>query len=245
MNRLALTLAASLLALAAHCAVAADPPRLAPFDGEWSLTFQVDTKPGGESFQTTQGARVSPYDLHFSATLASFRFESDRTLKLEVRENTPLFISSTSRFGAVTWWDLQNYNGLLKATGNGSGQDRERKLNLSLSWSIAQGTGFTRDSAGASMTYRSSQDGSQLTITNAAGTGTFTFEPWKSTWELQPERIEQAEIGPDEVIETATYRGRRNQRLTPLDPQGFSPPLPVIERIELKQVRPLKLVPRG
>jgi hypothetical protein len=235
----------ALSVLLPHFTAAADPPRSALFDGEWSLTFRVDTKPGGESFTTTQGVAVSSYDLHFSATMPSFRFANDRSLNPEIRDNTRLSVSSTARFGDVTWWDRQSYSGLVKVTGKGSGEAHDRQVNMTLSWSMAQGIGFTRDSAGTSMTYRSSQDGSKLTITNEAGTGTFTFEPWKSTWELKPERIEQVEISPDEMIETATYRGRRSVRLTPLDPKGFSPPLPVSEEIELKQVRPLKLVPRG
>lgn len=244
MIRVALTCAGTMIALAAHFAAAAEPPNIQPFDGEWSLTFRVDTKPGGASFTTTQGVAVSPYHLHFSAT-TSFRFENDRTLKREVRENTPLSINSTARFGSVTWWDSQGYSGLLRVTGNGAGEAGNRNVKLTLDWSIAQGTGFTRDSVGTSMTYRSSQDGSKLTITNDAGTGIFAFEPWKSIWELKPERIEQVEISPDEVMETATYRGRRSVRLTPLDPKGFSPPLPVSEEIELKQMRPLRLVARG
>jgi hypothetical protein len=226
---------------------AAEPPDKAPFDGQWSLEFRVNTKPGGEEFTTRQGVSVSPYHLHFHAAIESLQFQDDRSVKVEARENTPLTISSTSRFGGVTLWDHQNHRGLLRAEGLGSGDRQNRTVKLTINWIYLEGTGFASDSFGTSSSYRgrTSDDGTSVTLTNEAGTRTLPIQMWKSTWELKAENIEQTEVSPDCLVETATYRARQTTRLTPLDPGGFSPPLPVIEEIELKQVRQLNLVPRG
>ena len=109
-----------------------------------------------------------------------------------------------------------------------------------------EGNGFSWDSFGNSSSHRSryAEDTATVTLT-WNGSQTFPFEMWKSAWELKPVSIEQTEVGPDLIVETASYHGRKATRLTPLDPGGLSPPLPVLEEIKLKQVRYLGLVPRG
>ena len=222
-------------------------PANAPFDGEWTLDFRVHTRPGGESFTTRQGMSVSPYQFQFHSVGRPFRFEEDRSLQLDVRENASLRILSTSRFGDVTLWDRQSHFGRLHLEGSGMGEGKDRTVKLAIRWGCLAGTGFTSDSFGTSSTYREqmSEDGTQITLSNEAGTQTLPFELWKSNWELKPISIEQREVSPDVIVETATYSGRRGTRVSPLDPGGFSPPLPVTEEIELKQVRQLELVPRG
>jgi hypothetical protein len=110
-----------------------------------------------------------------------------------------------------------------------------------------EGNGFSWDSFGNSSSHRSryAEDTATVTLSNETGSQTLPFEMWKSAWELKPESIEQTEVRPDLIVETATYHGRKATRLTPLDPGGLSPPLPVLEEIKLKQVRYLGLVPRG
>jgi hypothetical protein len=136
---------------------------------------------------------------------------------------------------------------MVKVEGVGEGDEQNRRLKLSIRWISASGTGFTSDSAGTSMHYRSraSDDAASVTITNEAGTGTFPFKMWESAWELSSPVITEVEQGPDIVTQTAAYRSRRESKLSPLDPGGFSPPLPVVEEIELIQKREMKLVPRG
>ena len=242
------TLPIALAALWAPFAHGAEPTRNSSFDGEWSLEFRVNTKPGGESFTTRQGAAVSPYHLHFQATRQPFRFASDGSIKLDIRDETPLTIQSTTRYGeAVTAWDRQQHRGLVRLVGSGTGEGRDRQVKLTIRWIYVEGNGFMSDSFGGSSNYvwRAAEDATTITISNQAGATTLPLEMWKSTWELKPESIEQTEVSPDVIVETVIYRGRQAARLSPLDPGGFSPPLPVIEEIELRQVRQLNLVPRG
>jgi hypothetical protein len=227
-------------------AIGADPES-APFDGEWSLEFRVNTRPGGETFTTTQGGSVSPYHLNYQATIESFRFQSDRSVRLDERERPALNIQSTARFGDVTSWDRQNHQGRLHLQGAGTGQGQDRILKLTIRWGGHQGTGVMSDSFGTSSAYRwaMSEEGTHITMSNEGGTRTLPFGLWKSVWEIRPQAIERREISADVIQETVTYRGRQPNRLAPLDPGGFSPPLPVTEEIEFKQVRQLKFVPRG
>ncbi|HEX5104237.1 MAG TPA: hypothetical protein VFV87_10525 [Pirellulaceae bacterium] len=219
----------------------------APFDGEWSLEFRVNTRPGGASFTTTQGLAVSPYHFNFRAPIESFRFQDHRRVRLEQREDSTLSIRSTTRISTVTLWDRQNHQGRIHVDGAGSGEAADRRLKLTIHWGLSSGTGFSSDNFGTSQTTRAlmSEDGTQITLSNEAGTRTFGFDLWKSTWELKPAAIEKRTVGEDVIEETTTFRGQRNVSITPLDPGGFTPALPVIEAIELKQFRQLKLVPRG
>lgn len=225
----------------------AEPPDNSPFDGQWSLEFRVNTKPGGETFTTTQGMAVSAYNLNFHAASRPFRFQDDRSVKLVIREPASLAISQTARYGDVTLWDRQQHRGLVLVEGRGTGDEQDRQVSLTIRWIGVEGNGFVSDSFGTSSNYRwrYAEDAATVTISNEAGSGTFPFKMWKSAWELKPESIERTEISPDVIVETATYRSQRATRLTPLDPKEFSPPLPVIEEIKLKQVRQLNLVPRG
>lgn len=60
---------------------------------------------------------------------------------------------------------------------------------------------------------------------------------FKSDWKLQPTSIEQQEEAPDVIREVTTYEGRREIR------EADGPPL--TERLRVRQVRYLNLVPRG
>ena len=224
-----------------------DDPDNAPFDGEWSLELRVNTRPGGASFTTTQGMAVAPYNFHFNAPIESFRFQNHRSVKLAQRAGTSLGIQSTGRFGEVIVKDNQNHQGRIHVEGEGSGEAEDRKLKLTCRWGLSSGTGVATDNFGTSQSYRAqmSEDGTQITLANEAGTRTLKFDLWKSDWELTPTSIEEREISEDVIEERTIYRGRREVRLTPLDPGGFSPALPVTEEIELKQIRQLKLIPRG
>lgn len=237
----------ALLLLVSWTPTSGAQPDNAPFDGEWSLEFRVNTRPGGASFTTTQGIAVSPYHFNFQAPINNFRFQQDRSVKLEKREGTSLSIRQTARTSVVVMWDRQKHQGRIHVEGAGSGEGDDRQLKLKIRWGLSSGVAFSSDNFGTSQTTRSqmSEDGTQITLSNEAGTGTFAFDLWKSEWELKPTAIEQREVGEDVIEERATYRGRRTIRLSPMDPGGFSPPLPVIEEIELKQVRQLNLVPRG
>lgn len=238
----------ALVGLWASLAPGAEPSRDVSFDGEWSLEFRVNTKPGGESFATRQGLSVSPFHLHFHATKRAFRFDESGSVRVEVREQTPLTISSTTRVGgAVMAWDRQRHRGLVRLEGSGTGERENRQIKLDIRWIYVAGNGFLSDSFGTSSNYfwRASEDAATVTISNEAGTTTLPLEMWKSNWELKPASSEQTEVSPEVMVETTIYRGRRATHLSPLDPGGFSPPLPVVEEIELKQVRQLNLVPRG
>ena len=243
------SLAAAFAAAVAH---GANPQGPHSFDGQWSLEFRVDTKPGGESFTTRQGIVVSPMHFQFHSAKDLFQFRDDRQVKLEDRDRARLAVNLVGHHPAgFTLTDRGQWRGLLRVEGSGSGDGPDRKVQLVLSWTAVEGIQFTTESqTGTSQTtrLRASEDATSLTLTNEAGTVTLPNTTiWTSQWELSATSIERSETGPGVIMETATYRDRRQTRLFPLDPspEPFSPPLPVVEEIELKQVRHLKLVPRG
>ena len=219
----------------------------APFDGQWSLEFRVTTRPGGESFTTTQGIAVAPFTWHFLATTDDFRFNDDRTAKFEERQQARLQTSSLGRFASVTITDRFTAGGLVRAEATGTGDEERRQVRLTLQWSLTAGSGIAASTPGGSSHHRwqAADDASTVTLTNEAGSRSFPNLVWTSQWNLAPASIDRRELAPDSIMETAVYRGRRTSRLDKVDPVGFTPPLPVIEEIELRQTRHLKLVPRG
>jgi hypothetical protein len=229
------------LSLAASCATAGSVSLLAqekasskiPYEGVWTLSFRVATKPGGEVLELP-GVTAVPMNLVFQATKQSFAVEKDGQFKWEER-NDGQFHSDTrliDKLGQESY-PGQTTGPLLKAAGQ---LDAARKLKLQFAWS--HGSGRFVDGVGGG-TLSVSLDGKTATTSGAGGSRTSQHYYFNSTWELSPDKIKREELGQDVVRETATYTSRRPAKL----PWGMS--LPVVEEVEIIQVRYLELVPRG
>ena len=147
--------------------------------------------------------------------------------------------------GTTEVWE--SHRPLLKAGGKatatptppGSPQAYERSLEVDLEYT--GGNGAYGDSRGGSGAYSVDSAGEQMTVTGVGGPPTtIPVTYWQAKWSLKPARIVREEISPDEVRETTTYEGSREaENATSLGKYK------VTERIEIKQVRNLNLVPRG
>jgi hypothetical protein len=68
--------------------------------------------------------------------------------------------------------------------------------------------------------------------------------PWTRNWQdLKPTRVTKEELAPDVIRETITFEETRETRI-PQEINGLFTP-PMTERLEIKHVRYLDLVPRG
>ena len=217
-----------------------------PFDGEWSLTFDVTTPPGGVTLRDTFGGANSPYHLVFHASKQLLQVKEDGTFAWRVMDDGSLQINSTYTFPGVpptTWWE--SHRSLLKAGGKatatptppGSPQTYDRSLQIDVDWT--GGNGAYAGSGGGSGTYIVDAAGEQMTVTGPTTT-TIPVAYWQAKWKLRPARTTREEISPAEIRETTTYEGNRPAEVT-TNVGKYK----VTERIEVKHVRQLKLVPRG
>jgi hypothetical protein len=258
---------ANVLAIAPS--MAQQPAGRNPFDGEWSLEFRVATRPGGESRVASRGITpedVQTINLLMHVSRPSFAVGADGSLRWEQREEGLVHWDDFSRLvGKTATSDCQV---VLRGTGEatatpapaGSGRTYDRRLTLELSWAGSNGSGL--DHAGKPWTVALSADGSQWT-TNY---GTAAVVSEKSLWELEPASTEREEIAPDVIRETAIYRASRQKQRASRQKQrasrqkqrasrqkqseayklGIPPaPLTITERIEIKHIHYLNLVPRG
>jgi hypothetical protein len=81
------------------------------------------------------------------------------------------------------------------------------------------------------MTYTSYPGGNAVTVTTA---------PHEVTWSVSSTNTTREEIAPDVILERTSYQASRQGTLRALGQE-----IPVTERIEVKHVRYLNLVPRG
>ena len=106
-----------------------------------------------------------------------------------------------------------------------------------MEWTGGSGPGI--DHNGTPFVIVLSADGSQWTTS-----GYTRGAPYQKTvWELTPASVRQEEIAIGTIRETTMFRVSRQATLTDFMAPGFS--IPVTERIEIKHVRYLNLVPRG
>jgi hypothetical protein len=216
-----------------------------PFEGEWTLAFDVATPPGGVTLTDMYGSN-SPYHTVFHASKKSFQVQADGTFAWQETDDGALKISGTANYvGTHTlWWE--SHQPLLKAEGAatatptppGSPQPYERSLELSFDWS--GGNGAYGDNHGGGGAYIVDAAGQQMTVTGVGGPTTLPVTWYQSKWSLKPTRTVREEISPDEIRETTIYAGSRRADLTTKVGK-----YKVTERVEVKHVRHPRLIPRG
>jgi len=234
----------SLLMAALGCALTVASPAAGQqagagnlFDGEWKLSFYVDTPPGGVVLPYN-----SPYHMHFRGYQHSFRLKEDGTFALPDGVDGGLTINTTV-VGTTQVWE--RHQALLKASGKatavptppGSPQPYERSLVINLDYT--GGSGMYGDNRGGGGVYIVDAAGEQMTVTGLGPTTTHPVTYWKSKWELKPDLSFREEVSPDVVRETTGYSGVREAEVTTNIGK-----YKVTERIQVMHVRYLGLVPR-
>lgn len=233
--------AAIVIACLTAMAGGAEPPG-GKFEGQWSLELQISTKPGGETLEGA-GAVTSPIHIQITAANPSFTVSEEGKFSWDSRDFGSSQVTKHAAYtGGGTSDTSEQTRVLLKAQGSVSDQ---RVLTIDPQWTIGNGQIWTFGSRGVIYigTYTLSGDGSTLSVSTSGnvpgawGTHTLPVTYDGKPWTLAPASIEQQEIVPEVVREIVTYRAQR---------QGtYGGAVPVTERIEIKQVRYLKLIPRG
>ncbi len=216
-----------------------------PFDGEWSLTFDAATPPGGVTLRDMYGSN-SPYHMVFQASKRSFQVQADGTFTWRELNDGALKINSTANYFGTQTRIWESHRPLLKSSGQatampapaGSPQAYDRSLQVDLDWT--GGSGAYGDDHGGSGAYIVDAAGEQMTVTGGVTASTIPVTYWQAKWTLKPARAVREEISADEIQETTTYQGTRQSEV-----QTSVGKYQVTERIEVKHVRQMKLVPRG
>ena len=242
-NRMSLRVAA----LAGLFVVAAAPapaqqPGGKPFEGEWTLTFDVATPPGGVALPWNPH-----YHMAFHASKRSFQVKADGTFAWREVDDGSFKANSTVVVAGTQTEVWESHQPLLKAGGKatatptppGSPQPYERSLEVNLDYSA--GNGVYGDNHGGAGTYIVDATGEQMTVSgvNAPPT-TLPVTYLNAKWELKPASTAREEVSPDVIRETITYEGSR-----PAENTTILGKYKVTERIEVKHVRYSRLVPRG
>ena len=239
-----LALALALLVAGYNC-LPAQQPGGNPFDGEWSVKLSITTAPGGVSTRL-----ATPFNSHYLVENRRFEVKADGSFEWLVREAGRMHDDGVSPGGSSFQNDFQLHlrgRGKAELPPATGGPDRpgDRRLNLQLSFLLGDGRGSAVNSGvyGFSVGV-SSADLAQMTFTSHPGGHVVTVAgvhdevtPWP---ELRSTSVTRAEIAPDVVVETAVYRASRQGTR-----RALAQEVPVTERIEVKHVRYLKLVPRG
>jgi hypothetical protein len=215
-----------------------------PFGGKWSLTIDMTTAPGGATLAIPY-ATISPYHCTYHAEKREFQVKEDGTF--EWAENDA---GSTSHDGKSEHFSFTGDRRLnLRASGNvqartaGEAREEDRRLTLKLEViggnGRATGTGGGRTNTGIFIV---SADWSQFT--NYPGGTTVPNPVWAIDWtDLKPSSVKDEDLGSEVIRRTTRYQAARPSRI-PSEVNGLFTP-PVMERIEVKQVRYLNVVPRG
>jgi hypothetical protein len=206
------------------------------FDGQWSCEFRVVTKPGGTPVTTV--AYDSIQNQLFTAIKSSFQVDKNGSFSWEERKNSHWHADSFYAYksGKTTFvsWDEE---AILKVAGQVI-DTKTRALKVTVEHWLGSGR-FTDSMGGGTI------DGSSQTYF-AVGrpSGRYPLPHVSFVCESKPVSIEQQDLGPDQQREIVTYKRSRGV--------GFNPQFHVAgdgnwytEHIEIRQVRELKLVPRG
>jgi hypothetical protein len=230
------------LVAAAPLAIGQQPGRN-PFDGEWSLELSIATAPGGVSTSL-----AAPYNSLHVINSVRFKVPRDGTIRFLAHEAGKMHddgVSPSSSFQN----DFQlHLRGLGKAEppplAAGLERPGDRRLNLTqLSFILGNGRGSSRNTLGSGYSIGvSSADSAQMTFTSYPGGHVVTVAGVheEHSWpELRSTSLTREEVAPDVLVETVVYKADRQGTRRALGQE-----IPVTERIEVKHVRNLKLVPR-
>ena len=203
-------------------------------------------KPGGETHRVGT-ITLSPQNLLFQVARSDFHVGEDGKFQWMERATGQWHSDtiSTDDLGQRSI-SVQDTEPLLLADGavtlvdSPAGDEKTKTLKLTLKWSHGSGT-FIGGMGNVTGTLAVSADGQTLTISSDKGTVSLPHKYLTTEWTLTPKSVEREEEGPDAIREVTTFEVRRQGTLN----DWGSGPLPVAERLEVKQIRHLKLVPRG
>lgn len=222
----------------------AQQPAGNPFDGQWSLTLDQSTGPGGATLAVS-GATISPYHCTYHAEKRQFQVQADGTIDWTENEaGTSSHDGQSEHFSFSGDRQLMlRASGKVQAPQTAGATEKDRRLTLKLSViggnGRSTGTSLSGTQTGIGIV---SADGSQLT--NYPGGTTVPNPAWVIEWsELKPSSVQDEELGPETIRRTTTYAVTRETRI-PREINGLFTPL-MTERLEIKHVRYLDLVPRG
>jgi hypothetical protein len=215
-----------------------------PFDGQWSLQVSFATGPGGASYPG-----VSTFNCLYAGENRQFEVKADGTFEWLAREAGTQHddgISANSSFQNDFQLHLRGRGKAERAPRTG-GPERpgDRRLSLQLSFIGGDGRGSAVNMLGSGFSIGVvSADLMQMTFTSYPGGNVITVAtvPHEVTWPaLTSASTTREETSPDVIVETTTYQANRQGTLRVGPGQEVS----VTERIEVKHVRYLNLVPRG
>jgi hypothetical protein len=182
----------------------------------------------------------------FHSAKRSFKVQEDGTFAWREFDDGSLKIDGSANYFGTQTRHWASHRALLRAAGTatatptppGSPRPYQRRLEIHLEYS--GGSGAWGDNHGGAGAYVVDDAGEQMTVTGPTTT-TMALTWWQSKWSLNPARTVREEFSPDEVRETTTYEGTRPAEITTQNSGKYK----VTERIEIRHVRYLNLVPRG
>jgi len=207
-----------------------------PFDGEWSLVLDLSTAPGGAtlSFGDTT---TSPYNIAMHAANQRFQVKEDGSFEWSQSDAGSTSYNGVhhNSTGTARFWGSQKMK-LLRATGKAqaprtaTGEMRDEDCRLTIDLTMIHGDGYY------SVTSPSVTATTAISNTANVPAG---VEPWS---DLKPTRVTKEELAPDVIRQTTTYEATRPTNNMGADPATVPQ---TTQRIEIKHVRYLNLVPRG
>jgi hypothetical protein len=215
-----------------------------PFEGEWLLELSITTAAGGVSTRL-----ATPYNSHHMVANRRFEVKADGSFEWLAREAGMMHDDGVSAGSSGFQNDFQlHLRGQGKAmpprTAGGPERPGDRRLNVQLSLLLGDGRGSSFSPGGSGFSIGvSSADSAQMTFTSYPGGNVVTVAGVHDelTWpELRSTSVAREEIAPDVLVETVRYKSNRQGTRRALGQE-----VPVTERIEVKHVRYLNLVPRG
>jgi hypothetical protein len=218
----------------------AGPSAESVFDGLWSLEFRNASQPGGTFAQTT--AYETTQNMLFTASKNRFRVDKNGTFSWIERDNpffhADSFYAYKNGTTASLSWDQE---AVLKVTGQVV-DTKTRTLKVTAEHWV--GSGRFMDGFGGGTITASADGNTQTHYPSGRPTTTIKRRHPPDVWELKPVNIERQDLGPDQQREIVTYKASRGIK----GPAGWriaGDGNLSIMYIEVRQIRELKLVPRG
>ncbi len=245
-------------AAALACVVSwAAPPALAqpgagggnPFDGEWSLTWDINTAPGGATLSIA-GGTITPYNTAYHAVKKQFLVQKDGSIEWAQSDAGAMYhngIWNSQGHASSFWGDRKVHlraKGKAEAPRTGAGELRDEDRRLSLDLATMGGNGFssgTSLSGTQTVTIVANIDDREMV--QFPGAIRAPNPPWTLKWQDLKPTVETKVLADDVIRQTFTYQAMRQFKI-PEEVAGKFNPL-VTERIEIKHVHYPRLVPRG